>query len=242
MRANARMGDVVDLMAGTEADLAEVMTQAMGDVAVYVKNDWREAIIEAGLGPRVANTIRAKVYPDHQFSLDAAAWIDTKSPKIIDASSRVQTIRSKTGRWLAWQTEAAGPKRISPANWERRTGLQLVFIPLRGGQSALLVAPNARLTSKGRAARNIGASRGGGGYTRLKGRTTVIVYTLHRSTTTKKRWDLDALAARGLAQLDGAIAKYWQRIPDRTAPMMIDDNGRPMAPFRRYSGPPVRFG
>ena len=69
-------------------------------------------------------------------------------------------IRSRNGLFLAIPTEAAGRlgdgrKRITPGGWERRTGLRLRFVYRRGAPS-LLVADNARLTSRGRAARNEG--------------------------------------------------------------------------------------
>jgi hypothetical protein len=242
-RPNARMGDVVDLMSGTEADLAEVITLAMQETGEDFKQSWRQAVRDAGLGNRLPNTVRSRFFPDKgQPSLDPASYVYTLSTKIMDAMTRPQVIRAKNKRWLAWATPAAGPKRIKPADWERRNGIPLRFVPLRGGQSALLVADNARLSASGLARRNIGSSRKGGTYTRLAGRATIVIFTLHRTTKTKQRFDLQLLADNAAAGIDGRIAKHWLRMPDRNAPMMMDDNGRALAPFRRYSGPPVRFG
>ena len=51
-------------------------------------------------------------------------------------------IRSKNGFWLAIPTQAAGKStrggRITPGEWERRTGLRLRFIYRRRGPSLLL--------------------------------------------------------------------------------------------------------
>lgn len=237
------MGDVVDLMAGTEKDLAVVISNAMAEAGEMFKADWRAAVIEAGLGQRLAYTVRSEFFPSgNRSSLDPAAYVFTKSSKIMDAMTRPQVIRAKNGRWLAWPTDAAGAKRISPAEWERRHRMPLRFVPIRGGRSALLVVDNARLSASGRARRNIRTSRKGGEYTPLSGRATIVVFTLHRSTQTKKRFDLEALAVIAANRVDGLIAKHWQRMPDRDAPMMMDDNGRPMAPFKRWSGPSTRFG
>lgn len=242
-RPNARMGDVVDLMSGTETDLAEVITLAMQETGEEFKQAWRQAVRDAGLGNRLPNTVRSKFFPDKgEPSLDPASYVYTLSTKIMDAMTRPQVIRAKTKRWLAWATPAAGNKRITPAQWERRNGLPLRFVPLRGGQSALLVADNARLSASGQARRNAGYSRKGGAYTRLAGRATIVVFVLHRSTKTKQRFDLQLLANQAAAGIDGRIAKHWLRMPDRNAPMMIDDNGRPIAPFKRWTGPVTRFG
>ncbi len=222
------MTDVAALMAGTEEDIAHVLTAAMDEAAELLREDWKQAIEEAGLGSRLARTVRAKVYPMGQASLDPAAFVHTKAPKIIDAFDRGVTIRARNKRWLAFPTPAAGPKRISPLEWERKTGLQLRFVPLRGGKSALLVTDNARLSSKGRAQKNQGYSRKGGSYTRLTGRATIVVFQLSRSVKEKKLLDLDALADRGAARVPALIDKHWATIPPRDAPMLIDDRGRPI--------------
>ena len=62
-------------------------------------------------------------------------------------------IRSRDRFWLAIPTPAAGKSarggRITPGEWERRTGLRLRFIYRRRGPSLLVT--EGRLNSKGRA-------------------------------------------------------------------------------------------
>ena len=113
-------------------------------------------------------------------------------------------IRSRNGLFLAIPTEAAGRvgdgrKRITPGGWERRTGLRLRFV-YRRGAPPLLVADNARLTSRGRAARNDGWP-GDAGFTRLAGRTTVPIFLLVPQVTLKKRLDVAGAARKWTARL-----------------------------------------
>jgi hypothetical protein len=118
------------------------VTSAMRDAGATLKGIWRADIAGSGLGTRLANTVRSQVYPQAQPSLDAAALVFTKAPKIIGAHERGALIRSVDGFWLAIPTKAAGRGarggRITPAEWEARTGRRLRFV-FRSGLSGLLV-------------------------------------------------------------------------------------------------------
>ncbi len=146
-----------------------------------LKAELRGQVVAAGLGERLAKTWRSEVFPRSGTSLGAAGLVWSKAAKIVGGFARGVTIRSSHGLFLAIPTAAAGRygdgrKRITPAGWERRTGLKLRFVYRRGGPS-LLVADNARLTSRGRAARNE-RRRGGAVATRLAGRATVPIFIL----------------------------------------------------------------
>ncbi len=95
-----------EIKAGERAVTA-AMRQAGGDL----KAGWRRQITGAGLGQRLARSIRNKTYPERGESLDAAAFIWSKAPKIIHAHDRGVLIRSKNGFYLAIPTEAAGKGR-----------------------------------------------------------------------------------------------------------------------------------
>ncbi|MCF6232627.1 MAG: DUF6441 family protein [Rhodobacteraceae bacterium] len=96
--------------------------------------------------------IRNKTYPERGESLNAAAFIWSKAPKIIHTHDRGMLIRSKNGFYLAIPTEAAGKGRggagLTPLEWERRRGMRLRFICWRNGPS-LLVAEKARINARG---------------------------------------------------------------------------------------------
>jgi hypothetical protein len=120
------------------------VSAAMREAGTGLKLGWRGQITGAGLGPRLANSIRSEVFHKAGASLNAAALVWSKAPVIIGAHDAGPLIRSKTGIWLAIPMPAAGMalggRRITPAAWERKTGLRLRFVPRRSGAS-LLVAP-----------------------------------------------------------------------------------------------------
>ena len=125
---------------------------------------------------------------------------------IVGAHDTGPMIRSKEGFWLAIPTPAAGKStrggRITPGEWERRTGLRLRFVFRRRGPS-LLVA-EGRLNSKGRAV----ASRAKTG----RGLTTVPIFLLVPQVRLKKRLDLERPSRAALNALPGAIVSRWERI------------------------------
>ena len=166
-----------DLAALMQAEIAageRGVTTAMREAGAGLKSAWRGQITGVGLGTRLGNSIRLATYPKGGESLNAAALVWSTAPVIVGAHDSGPLIRSKDGFWLAIPTPAAGKStkggRITPGEWERRTGLRLRFIYRRRGPS-LLVA-EGRLNSKGRAV----ASRAKTG----RGLTTVSIL--------RKRW------------------------------------------------------
>jgi hypothetical protein len=206
-------------LAGAERDVEVSVTSAMREASGLMKDDARAQVVAAGLGPRLGRTWRNRTYPSGgRTSIDAAGWVWTKAPKLIDAFDRGVTIRSQHGFWLAIPTEAAGgglkrtagrEARVTPGGFERRTGIRLRFI-YRRGKPSLLVADNARLNARGFAQANTGRSRRGGTYTRLQGRTTVVVFILVPQVKLRKRLDLVALEARAAVRWPGLLTKHWR--------------------------------
>lgn len=198
-----------DLLAEMEREIKageSAVTRAMQAAGQELKADWRAQITRAGLGARLARTIRSEAYPIRGESLEAAALVWTKAPQIIGAHDSGPLIRSKSGFWLAIPTEAAGKgrggKRLTPGEWEQRRGLRLRFIYRRRGPS-LLVA-EGRLNSRG-----IGvASRSKTG----RGLTTVPVFLLVPQVKLRKRLDLARDAARVQAQVPGRIVQEWVEV------------------------------
>ena len=116
-----------EIRAGEKA--VSTATRAAGD---SLKTAWRAQITGAGLGRRLANTIRAQSYPRGRHSLNAATFVWSNAPDIVRARDTGPLIRSRRGFWLAIPTEAAGRGfrggRITPLEWERRRGLRLRFV------------------------------------------------------------------------------------------------------------------
>lgn len=197
------VGDIVRLMDAEVKAGEKAVTTAMRDAGTGLKTAWRAQITGAGLGARLARTIRSEVYPKGQPSLNAAALVWSKAPVIIGAHDTGLLIRSKNGFWLAIPTPAAGKSlrggRITPGEWERRRGLRLRFVYRRTGPS-LLVA-EGRLNTKGQAV--VSRSKTG------RGKVTAPIFLLVPQVKLPKRLDLARDADRAFDSVPGLIVANW---------------------------------
>jgi hypothetical protein len=196
--------DIVAMMRAEYLAGEKAVTAAMRQAGSDLKSDWRGQIAQAGLGHRLARSIRNKTYPERGESLDAAAFIWSKAPKIIHAHDKGVLIRSKNGFYLAIPTEAAGKgrggARLTPGEWERRRGMRLRFIYRRNGPS-LLVAEKARINTRGTAV----ASRAKTG----RGQVSAPIFILVPQVKLKKRLDLARDAERVARSVPGLIVEKW---------------------------------
>jgi len=195
--------DLVAMMAAEIKAGEKAVSAATRDAGNSLKTAWRAQIASAGLGQRLARTIRSEQFPKGKPSLSAAALVWSKAPMIINAHDTGPLIRSKSGFWLAIPTPAAGKStrggRITPGEWERRSGLQLRFVYRRTGPS-LLVA-EGRLNTRGRAV----ASRSKTG----RGVVTVPIFLMVPQVKLPKRLDLARDADQAQDALPGAIVANW---------------------------------
>ena len=195
--------DLVAMMAAEIRAGEKAVSTATREAGNSLKAAWRLQITGAGLGARLARTIRSEQFPKGKPSLSAAALVWSKAPVIVGAHDTGPLIRSRNGFWLVIPTPAAGrsPRggRITPCEWERRTGLRLRFVYRRTGPS-LLVA-EGRLNAGGRAV----ASRSTTG----RGVTTVPIFLLVPQVKLPKRLDLARDARASQDALPGAIVANW---------------------------------
>jgi hypothetical protein len=195
--------DLVAMMAAEIKTGERAVSAATREAGNSLKSAWRAQITGAGLGQRLSRTIRSEQFPKGKPSLSAAALVWSKAPGIINAHDTGPLIRSRNGFWLAIPTEAAGKStrggRISPGEWERRSGLRLRLIYRRAGPS-LLVA-EGRLNTRGRAV--VSRSKTG------RGKVTAPIFLLVPQVKLPKRLDLDRDAARALDAVPGLIVANW---------------------------------
>lgn len=195
--------DIAALMQAEIAAGEKAVSAAMREAGGSLKSAWRTQITGAGLGKRLGNSIRLATFPRTSSSLNAAALVWSKAPVIIGAHDTGPLNRSRDGFWLAIPTAAAGKStrggRITPGEWERRTGLRLRFIYRRRGPSLLVV--EGRLKSKGRAVAN--RSKTG------RGVATVPIFLLVPQVKLRKRLDLARDAERAVDSVPGLIVANW---------------------------------
>lgn len=198
--------DIVAMMREEVLAGERAVSAAMRQAGTNLKSAWRAQISGAGLGLRLANSIRTANFPMTGESLNAATLVWSNAPVIVGAHDTGPLIRSKNGFWLAIPTPAAGkPTRggkITPGEWERQTGLRLRFIYRRRGPS-LLVA-EGRLNTKGRAV----ASRSKMG----RGVVTAPIFLLVPQVKLPKRLDLARDADRALDSVPGLIVANWVEV------------------------------
>ena len=196
--------DLVALMRAEVAAGQKAVSTTMTEAGASLKLAWRSQITGAGLGQRLANTIRSQTYPKGRNSLDAAALVWSNAPVIIGAHDTGPLIRSGNGFWLAIPLPAAGKaqggRRITPGMWEQKTGLRLRFVYRSRGPS-LLVADAVRLNTRGQAA--VSKSKTG------RGQVTAPIFLLVRQIKLPKRLDLMRDAERAQAAIPGSIVRNW---------------------------------
>lgn len=196
--------DLVAVMAAEIKVGERAVSAAMREAGNDLKSAWRGQITQAGLGRRLANSIRSQTYPKVGESLSAAALVWSKAPQIINAHDAGLMIRSKSGFWLAIPMAAAGKgprgRRITPGEWEKRRGMRLRFVYRRGAPS-LLVA-DGRLNSRGLGV----ASRSKTG----RGQSSVPIFLLVPQVKLAKRLNLARDAERAQAAVPGLIVANWR--------------------------------
>jgi hypothetical protein len=207
MRFAKQRPDLGKALAETEKDIERAITSGMRDATDGLKQDLREDVVAAGLGDRMSRTWRGKTFPEVGESAEAAAYVWSRAPKIVDAFDRGVVIRSARGLFLAIPTAAArksgrsaagSREKMTPEGWQRRTGLKLRFV-YRRGRPSLLLADDARINTRGLAARN----------RRKTGQASVIVFILVPQVALKKRLDVESAAKRQAARVPSLIARHW---------------------------------
>jgi hypothetical protein len=207
------IGDVREIMEAEATASRRAVTRGIKAAGDGLKADWRGQVEGAGLGSRLARSVRSGVWPKGRESRDAATMVWSRAPRIIDAFERGALIRSSSGFFLAIPTEAAGTKglgrtRITPGSWEQRTGLKLRFV-YRPGKPALLVADGARINVRGRAVMSRAKARRDG---MQRGAVTAVIFILVPQVQLRKRLDLFGAADRWAGRVPGLIISNWPRV------------------------------
>lgn len=213
---------------GTEAEIAGFVTAAIGEAAQGLKESWADQIRAARLGERLARTIKVRVYPQGQTSVEAAALVSTKAPKIIDAYARGATIRPVNGARYLWiPTDDVPRKRqgnaLTPTEVEARFGRELIVI--NPGHRRVASTPSrvhggvAFAGFKGLAIRKAsGKWRNATPNERTRGKRSfrqvsqefVIMFTLVPNVRVAKRLDLDILQRQVDAAYPAILEKHWR--------------------------------
>ncbi len=127
--------DIVAMMAAEVAGGERTVSAAMREAGTGLKSDWRGQFTGAGLGRRLANSIRNQNFPLSGASLDAAALVWSKAPVIVGARDTGPLIRLKDGFWPAITPVAAARSQDDTFSTIRCGALSDVFRWLRPSTS-----------------------------------------------------------------------------------------------------------
>lgn len=227
-----------DVASGLEEDLARIQTSAMRDAVTLFRDDLRAETLAGLMSARLTKAWRMKAYPEVGVSLDPAGWVYVRGPRpgavtagtsaaiLMDAFEKGVAITARRGGWLAIPTDAAGKRapvagnalkgrgsqqaRITPAGFERRTGMHLRFVP-QGPAKALLVVDNAQRERSSRGARAVPyTGRGRGAKLYGPAGRTIVVFTLLRQVRLPKRLDFTGPVQRANLRWEGLLSKHWR--------------------------------
>ncbi|MCA3793298.1 MAG: hypothetical protein IOC66_13510 [Burkholderia sp.] len=213
MRINVQIEGSMAAWSLTEVRAGERAVQrGIAQSTVSLKGLLRGQITGAQLGGRLAGSIRSEVYPKGKPSMNAAGLVFSKAPKIIDAFDKGPLIRAESGLWLAIPLPNIGKgprgRKLTPGEWEKRTGRQLRFV-YRRGRTALLVDEGKKAPG------NVFVRRRTRGGTRLMEPRTfknriVPIFTLVPQVKLRKRLDIARAATQATQNLAAAIVSNWR--------------------------------
>jgi len=203
----AGFGDFVKRAAD---DASRAVQAGVSAATEGLKHELRQAVIRAGLGPRLANAIGSEVYPRAgRHSLRAAGMVFPRGEgarKIFDAFNQGSTIASPGGAWLAIPVLENMPvlgrdAKPTPGAVEAFFGRRLRFVPPRAAHrrgSALLVLDNLVRGRNGRGVRNATPRRvkGGRGVAPRNAEDNVVMFILVPAARMPKRLDFESVARR----------------------------------------------
>lgn len=195
--------------------IGAVLHGAAVEAADVVKRDWRRAIRAAGLGDKIANTIRSNTYPPRlrmvgrkgtRTSLSPATLVYSRAPHIL--SGHAGAAISAQGKYLAIPTEFTpnsrkrrGARMMLPEFLQTFGASSLARIPLANGNVALVAREGFAVSRSKTKTRGLGrqiksASR--------RGEKALIMYVLVERVALPRRLDLEAMYRRA--------ERYWPRI------------------------------
>lgn len=187
----------------TADKFAPVATQVRAEVAVRLRHgvaaettalqtELRGQINAAGLGQRLSQTWRSRVYPQSgEPTLEPAGLVWSKAGTIVTAHNEGSLIRARGHQYLAIPTEFVPRKanrRMTPREVEKRFGRELRFVPLKTGNAVYLM--DQVVVGKSGGLRRATKRR------RAQGRaaTSKIMFTLVRQVKLRKRLDIEGAA------------------------------------------------
>lgn len=206
-------GDPLDFMMAEILAAERAVSRGTRRAGDGLRRDWRGQVKAAGLGNRLANTVRSRSFPESGESIRAASLVYSRAPEILDAQDRGALIRSRDGFYLAIPIakdvqRLRGPKnkRITPFGWEQKTGRKLRFV-YRQGRHALLVDDGVKSFRTSSDPVSWGAGRRARS---RRAKKTVPIFVLVPFAKLRQKLQLDRASDTWANRLPGLIVDNWR--------------------------------
>ena len=213
LKPTIRVSDFAKDLRGTEDQIAAIVTRAARATETDMKTEARGQIERAGLGRRLANTWRGKVYPERADSLNPSAYLWSNAPAIIDSFSSGRSITTRNGsQWLMVPTPAV-PAR---ARREARTRKQSLALRVEQmfNQDLIFLRFGGKLGAyvKGVAGRRAGTFRPATARRVRQGREPELIkmFSVVRSVNRAAVLNLERIAQVGQAAFPGHLQDNWR--------------------------------
>lgn len=215
MRVSVGFGDLRLAIDDIEGDVATAATAAMRETTYKALLELRRQVVCSGLGARLANTWRDRVYPERRRSMAPTGYIWSNAPDIVDAFERgAQVVPLAGRRFLAIPTDnvprAAGrrgaTRRMTPEQVEHVFNQDLFF---RRGKSGRVLAFINAVQAKNRRGFRPGTEQRLAAGRALK---PVLMFVLVPTVRMPKLLDINAVAQRWSANFD---ARFVARLGGR---------------------------
>ncbi len=216
MQIDIGLPDFSALMSEVEGGIAKAATAAMRETSKPAVIESREQVTTNGMGQRLANTWRDRVYPEKRESMNPSGYIWSNAPEIVDSFVRGATIRPVGGGKYLWiptknvprargSGRASSTKRMTPDQVQAEFNQEFVILKGRAGRLLAFLA------------RDRGVTKGGGLRKARKGRMAhgkqelTLMFTLVRTVKLPKLLDLKKPADRWG---DAFVSAFERRLAD----------------------------
>ncbi|WP_380787237.1 DUF6441 family protein [Sphingomonas sp. R86521] len=195
MKIDIEVPDFAALMSDVEGGIAKAATAAMRETSKPTVMSLREQVTSNGLGQRLANTWRDRVYPEKRESITPSGYIWSNAPDVIDSFVRGATVRPVAGGKYLWiptknvprargRSRATSTKRMTPDEVQAEFNQEFVILRGRAGRLLAFLARDRGVTKRG-ALRKAGKGRMAHGKQEL-----TLMFTLVRTVRLPKLLDL----------------------------------------------------
>ncbi len=213
MRFTSRMDDISILTDEIMAHGDRAATDTMDQVTTGLKTDLRDQVEAAGLGSRLAFTWQGRRYPTGKPSLDAAAYVWSKAPKLIDVYNRGATIRAVGGhRYLMLPTEnvpmrrgaRGSSRRMTPEEVETAFNQDLKFFRSPKGQIIAYVEVIAARSGRGFRRATPGRIKQG------RAVESIFMFFAVPAVRVNKRIDIETVANKWAGRVPDLLVRNWK--------------------------------